>query len=148
VEPSSSTAAVPLLDNELANRARVLLERERQRRKALLVFVTDQLAADQRRYTSGDRDARYHSEDRAVLLGLRERHYDALAEVDAAFGRLRDGTYGACELCAKPIGRDRLEVMPAATTCLACHLQSPERGVAASRWVVGDVVVPPRWTRR
>ena len=43
---------------------------------------------------------------------------EALDEVDAALARLHDGTYGACEVCGKPIGAARLEAMPAARRCI------------------------------
>jgi RNA polymerase-binding transcription factor DksA len=46
------------------------------------------------------------------------RHH--VAEVEAALGRVEDGTYGACEQCGGPIGEARLEALPATRTCIAC----------------------------
>ena len=46
-----------------------------------------------------------------------------LAEVDAALGRLDDGTYGWCVRCAEPIGVDRLEVAPRSLFCIDCALE-------------------------
>jgi DnaK suppressor protein len=45
---------------------------------------------------------------------------DALAEVEAAIGRLDKGTYGVCERCGQPISPARLEAKPAARRCIAC----------------------------
>lgn len=45
----------------------------------------------------------------------------ALAEVDAALGRLADGTYGTCLGCDAAIPAERLEVMPAAAYCVSCQ---------------------------
>ncbi|HMD45330.1 MAG TPA: TraR/DksA C4-type zinc finger protein [Acidimicrobiales bacterium] len=45
---------------------------------------------------------------------------DALGEVEAAIGRLQDGTYGYCQVCGEAISPDRLEAMPAARFCIAC----------------------------
>lgn len=53
----------------------------------------------------------------AALVAQVERH---LAEVEAAIGRLADGSYGTCERCGEPIAPARLEARPAARTCMAC----------------------------
>jgi RNA polymerase-binding transcription factor DksA len=43
-----------------------------------------------------------------------------LAEVDAALGRVEDGTYGVCESCGGSIAPARLEARPVARTCISC----------------------------
>jgi len=40
-----------------------------------------------------------------------------LDEVDAALGRLRDGTYGVCERCGESIGDERLASDPMTRSC-------------------------------
>jgi RNA polymerase-binding transcription factor DksA len=52
----------------------------------------------------------------AVLDSARRR----LAEVEAALRRVDEGGYGVCEGCGRPIPAARLEVRPAARTCVAC----------------------------
>jgi RNA polymerase-binding transcription factor DksA len=49
-----------------------------------------------------------------------------LADVERALQRLDDGTYGTCEVCAAPIGDERLAVHPAARFCLT-HQEAAER---------------------
>ena len=44
-----------------------------------------------------------------------------LANVKKALQKMEEGTYGTCENCDKPIGKDRLEANPAATTCIDCE---------------------------
>lgn len=44
-----------------------------------------------------------------------------LAEVEAALGRIEDGTYGVCSVAGEAIEEDRLAANPAASTCKA-HL--------------------------
>jgi RNA polymerase-binding transcription factor DksA len=46
--------------------------------------------------------------------------HESLDDVDAALGRLADGTYGHCERCGKSISEARLEAMPTARRCLDC----------------------------
>ncbi len=44
-----------------------------------------------------------------------------LDDIEAALARLRDGTYGRCERCGRPIARERLEVRPEASMCVTCQ---------------------------
>jgi len=41
-------------------------------------------------------------------------------EVHEALQRIADGTYGRCEGCGRPIGRQRLAQVPRARRCTAC----------------------------
>jgi RNA polymerase-binding transcription factor DksA len=43
---------------------------------------------------------------------------ETLDEVALALGRLEDGTYGTCEVCAVAISPARLEAMPATRFCI------------------------------
>ena len=58
--------------------------------------------------------------ERAQLAALRRQAVEHLAEVDAALGRLDDGTYGVCDRCGQPIAPARLEARPTARRCVAC----------------------------
>jgi DnaK suppressor protein len=42
-------------------------------------------------------------------------------QVQAAFARLEDGTYGLCVRCEEPIGWDRLNARPEAPLCRTCQ---------------------------
>ncbi|MGW2821919.1 TraR/DksA family transcriptional regulator [Streptomyces sp. NPDC001443] len=44
-----------------------------------------------------------------------------LKEIDAAFARVQDGSYGDCEGCAKPIPVERLEILPHTRYCVPCQ---------------------------
>jgi DnaK suppressor protein len=52
-----------------------------------------------------------------AVLGMTRAH---LAELDLALARVRTETYGTCLTCGRPIGEERLEAQPAATSCVAC----------------------------
>ena len=58
--------------------------------------------------------------ERAQAMALRGQAEEQLVAIDAALGRLADGTYGVCERCGRPIAAERLEARPAATRCIAC----------------------------
>ena len=58
--------------------------------------------------------------ERQHLVALIDQARDQLAQIDAALGRLADGSYGWCERCGQPINPDRLDARPTARTCVGC----------------------------
>jgi RNA polymerase-binding transcription factor DksA len=52
--------------------------------------------------------------DMAILNTLE----DQITEIEKALSRVDDGSYGTCEACGKPIGEERLEVVPTARYCV------------------------------
>ena len=59
--------------------------------------------------------------------GLEENADHLIGEVEAALGRIEDGTYGTCAVCGKPIASERLEAVPWATLCIE-DKRAQERG--------------------
>jgi DnaK suppressor protein len=55
-----------------------------------------------------------HEKNQSVL----EQVSDELLQIEAAFQRLENGTYGTCQACGKPIGAERLDAMPATRFCV------------------------------
>ena len=56
--------------------------------------------------------------DRELDEGLEEGAQDTLREIEAALGRIEDGSYGICEICGKPIGAERLSAIPWTRLCI------------------------------
>jgi RNA polymerase-binding transcription factor DksA len=69
-------------------------------------------------YDSNFADSSQVTAERSDAERLATDLQESLDEVDAALERLTAGTYGVCEVCAKPIGEARLEAMPAARLCI------------------------------
>jgi DnaK suppressor protein len=44
-----------------------------------------------------------------------------LKEIDAAFARIDEGTYGTCVGCSAPVPAERLEILPYTRHCVACQ---------------------------
>ncbi|MER5197296.1 TraR/DksA family transcriptional regulator [Streptomyces sp. NPDC002755] len=44
-----------------------------------------------------------------------------LTEIEAAFVRVQDGSYGVCRNCAQPIPVERLEILPYTPCCVPCQ---------------------------
>jgi len=57
-------------------------------------------------------DAATDTYDRDLALGMLSSDQDALYEIEEAIDRIRNGTYGICELTREPIEKERLEVIP------------------------------------
>lgn len=51
-------------------------------------------------------------------LSLLEQVSDELLQIEAAFQRVEQGTYGICQACGRPIGAERLEALPATRFCV------------------------------
>jgi RNA polymerase-binding protein DksA len=58
--------------------------------------------------------------ERSQVASLVRHAEGHLLEIDSAFRRLDEGTYGSCESCGAPIGVGRLEARPVARSCIRC----------------------------
>ena len=103
----------PLLDDP---RAALLAERDRLRAEVTAGIV----APGPMTYGSQAAAATQVFEQQRDLA-LRDRNGRHLAEVEAAIARLDDGTYGACQRCAKAIAAGRLDALPWAAFCIDCQ---------------------------
>jgi DnaK suppressor protein len=56
--------------------------------------------------------------DRELDQGLEEGVQQTLGEIDAALGRIDDGTYGRCLMCGEQISEARLRAIPWARLCI------------------------------
>ena len=56
--------------------------------------------------------------ERELGSGLEEGAQQSLARIDRALARMDEGSYGICERCGEPIGRERLLARPSATLCI------------------------------
>ena len=59
-----------------------------------------------------------------VLEALGHVETDELRKIDAALGRIDDGTYGVCPKCGERISDDRLASIPEAALCRYCMRNS------------------------
>ena len=55
--------------------------------------------------------------DSAILLQQRQE----LNEIEFALAKIKDTSYGTCEMCEEPIGKARLEVKNFARFCITCR---------------------------
>lgn len=65
--------------------------------------------------------------ERAHVAALMARAREHVDELDRALERLERGDYGLCEGCGATIVPERLEIRPAATTCVLCARSDTRR---------------------
>jgi RNA polymerase-binding transcription factor DksA len=73
-------------------------------------------------------DAGSDAYDRDFALSLLSQEQDALYEIEEALKRIDLGTYGICEMSAKPIAHPRLEALPFARYTVECQSQIEKQG--------------------
>jgi DnaK suppressor protein len=113
---------------ELAEvRARLLEEIEEL--KADIARVEAQMASGENSERDGDDEAdagaKTYEREREIALSLNAR--DLLAQNERAIARVDAGTYGVCESCQRPIGKERLRAFPRATLCVTCKQREERR---------------------
>jgi len=65
--------------------------------------------------------------ERTLELRTRDRQRKLIGKIDAALGRLEDGSYGFCEETGEPIGLKRLEARPIATLSIEAQERHERR---------------------
>jgi len=102
---------------EILKLRQVLLSRRDALRKALAGDLSALNAL--REQSSGDMiDAALDAAQDELSSQLAEVESRELAQIENALERMRDGTYGICEVTGKPIPLARLQALPYATMCI------------------------------
>ncbi|KAB2674255.1 MAG: transcriptional regulator [Verrucomicrobia bacterium] len=77
--------------------------------------------------------------DRDFALSLLSSDQDAIYEIEEALKRIEKGTYGVCELTAKPIPRARLDAIPWARFTVESQAQLEKEGALRQRNRLGSL---------
>jgi len=72
-------------------------------------------------YTYHMADVATDTYDREFSLGLASNEQKALYELDDAFKRIEEGTFGICEECKCVMTKTRLKAVPYARLCVKCQ---------------------------
>ena len=97
-------------------------------------------AGDLSAYAQHMADAGTDTFDRDFALSLVSNEQEALAEIEAAIQRIKNGTYGVCELTGKPISKDRLTAVPFARFSVEsqAEVEKTKRRAAARAGIFGE----------
>jgi RNA polymerase-binding protein DksA len=96
------------------------IDAARNERESLLRDYGDGSGEDQA-------DAGTKTFEREHEMSLANNAMDMLQQDERALARLDDGTYGQCESCGNPIGKERLRAFPRATLCMSCKQREERR---------------------
>ena len=72
-------------------------------------------------------DAGTKTFEREQEISLANNAREVSEQSEHALGRILDGSYGVCESCGNPIGKNRLLVFPRATLCVPCKSKQERR---------------------
>jgi DnaK suppressor protein len=105
----------------------VLLKRRDALRKALAGDLRS--LQELREQSTGDAiDAALDSSYGEISSQLAEVESRELAQIENALERMRNGTYGVCEVTGRPIPLARLQALPYATTCIEAQREMERQG--------------------
>ncbi len=65
--------------------------------------------------------------ERDYELTVLANEREMLTQVERALSHIDEGTYGVCDTCANPIGKNRLMAFPRATLCISCKQREERR---------------------
>jgi RNA polymerase-binding protein DksA len=65
--------------------------------------------------------------EREQEISLANNAREVFEQSTRALARLLDGSYGICESCGEPIGKNRLLAFPRATLCMSCKSKQERR---------------------
>jgi DnaK suppressor protein len=92
-----------------------------------LIHQLEELGADESGEMTGEvdfgdafADAGAATAELTETLGLVENLKLQLEDVDAAIGKITDGSYGVCVDCGNDIGAARMEFRPNSIRCVSC----------------------------
>ncbi|MCH2125058.1 MAG: TraR/DksA family transcriptional regulator [Pirellulaceae bacterium] len=107
----------------------VLIRRRDALRKALAGDLSS--LKELREQTSGDvLDAALDSAQDEISSQLAEVESRELSNIENALEQMRDGNYGICQGCEKPIPLARLQALPYAVSCIECQREMERTGGA------------------
>jgi len=72
-------------------------------------------------------DAGTKTFEREQEISLANNAREMFEQSVRALARIADGSYGVCESCGNPIGKNRLLAFPRATLCLTCKSKQERR---------------------
>ncbi|GGQ79055.1 TraR/DksA C4-type zinc finger protein [Streptomyces flaveolus] len=64
---------------------------------------------------------RESSQDDQLMSAQKTAIERVLKEIEEAFARVENGSYGTCLGCGKPVPGERLEILPYTRYCVACQ---------------------------
>ena len=98
-----------------------LVARGQALRKVLAGELQDLRKLNGTASTGDTADAAFDSGSEEIASQLAELEARELSQIERALARIKQGTYGLCEVCQTKIPVARLNALPYSTTCVKCQ---------------------------
>lgn len=114
---------------------KILLLKKRDELISNMNYITEDSRRKSQKEAAGDlsgyglhmADVASDNFDREFLLGLASGERETLLEIEEAFRRIREKSYGKCLSCKKKISKRRLSAVPYAKFCVPCQRKEEEK---------------------
>ena len=100
---------------------KLLQGKKKENNKKLREFFLESQNVSDTGGTQDEGDKAESSYTKEFLLSLSDSERKQLQLVDDGLKRIKDSTYGKCQMCGKDIGMKRLEAVPWAPYCIRCQ---------------------------
>ena len=105
-----------------------LVQRRAELMKRLGIEIRDLGNSRMSNQTGDTADAAFDAGSNEISSQLAEIEARELNQVQRALARLKQGTYGSCEVCTVKIPVARLNALPYSTMCIGCQRELEEHG--------------------
>ena len=123
-----------LTAKRLGSEARREVERELVRKLVTLRWLLRSHGVQtSKRLPSDDEEAAPLKSEMEIVESEERLESDKIKQIKGALERLKDGSYGICTSCHKPIPRERLVAMPESRYCFPCQ-RNFEKEPRAEDW--------------
>ena len=115
------------MDKKKLERFKKLLLARREELQRSIAQTQEEGRNMQQSYGPDEGDRANSSLDKELLFHQTTQARGLLGAIDAALGRINDGTFGQCMVCDEEIGAKRLEALPWTRYCISCQESSEKK---------------------
>jgi len=103
-----------------------LVEKKQEITKKLSEFFHESQTIVEIGITQDEGDKAESSYTKEFLLSLSDSERKKLQLIEEALQRIKESSYGKCQMCGKDIGMKRLNVVPWTSYCIHCQEKAEE----------------------
>lgn len=104
----------------------LLLDKKKENNQKLREFFHESQTVIEMGVTQDEGDRAESSYTKEFLLSLSGSERKKLQLIDEALQRIKESSYGKCQMCGKDIGMKRLNAVPWTSYCIHCQEKAEE----------------------
>ncbi|MFC2160671.1 TraR/DksA family transcriptional regulator [Acidobacteriota bacterium] len=105
---------------------KMLLEKKKENNQKMSDFFQQSQVVVESGVAQDEGDRAESSYMKEFLLSLSDSERKNLKLIDEALKRIKENTYGKCQICGKDVGKRRLGVVPWTPNCFSCQEKAEE----------------------